>query len=78
MKDQLEGRIQTIIKNKMKGGCFFKYDRKRPYSDLNGRIIDLNNATRKLLTLKVISNIKDIRLSFSFKNEPIQKITYKA
>ena len=53
MKDQLESRIQTIIKNKNEKEAVFSSMIEGVLTvDLNGRIIDLNNATRKLFNLK--------------------------
>ncbi|MEC8624207.1 MAG: ATP-binding protein [Bdellovibrionota bacterium] len=76
MKDQLEGRIQTIIKNKNEKEAVFSSMIEGVLTvDLDGRIIDLNNATRKLFNLKSDFKYKGHPLEPIIQNEPIQKIT---
>jgi len=76
MKDQLESRIQTIIKNKNEKEAVFSSMIEGVLTvDLNGRIIDLNNATRKLFNLKNNFVYKGHPLELFIHNEPIQKIT---
>ncbi|MBG09280.1 MAG: hypothetical protein CME68_11015 [Halobacteriovoraceae bacterium] len=76
MKDQLEGRIQTIIKNKNEKEAVFSSMIEGVLTvDLSGRIIDLNNATRKLFNLKSDFKYKGHPLELLIQNEPIQKIT---
>ena len=76
MKDQLEGRIQTLIKNKNEKEAVFSSMIEGVLTvDLNGRIIDLNNATRKLFNLQTNHNYKGSPLEQLINNKPIQKIT---
>ena len=76
MKDQLESRIQTIIKNKNEKEAVFSSMIEGVLTvDLNGRIIDLNNATRKLFNLKSDFKYKGRPLEPIIQNDTIQKIT---
>ncbi|MDC0253823.1 ATP-binding protein [Bacteriovoracales bacterium] len=76
MKDQLEGRIQTIVKNKNEKEAVFSSMIEGVLTvDLNGRIIDLNNVTRKLFKLESNHNYKGSPLEQLVNNKTIQKIT---
>ena len=78
MKEQLEGRIQTIIKNKNEKEAVFSSMIEGVLTvDLNGKIIDLNKATRKLFELKTNYPYKGYPLKRLIKNKPLLKFTEK-